>query len=210
MQFPYTSRRSSQSLAAALLCPALLLAAHAVHAQSPARSASGPAYQPVPPAAANQAQVVYFRPAAEAGSTASGAAHIYLNGQFHTALQPGSFTRFCVTPGSYTLEGYIDEGPEFSGKSNPRTRVDLQGGKTYFAAVGKAGEPVPTLRREAESRLAGSFRQEGLVSRAKAAQPCEERADYVPQDSQASPLPAPSQMGRAAQPEAIALAHGAG
>ena len=142
-------------------------------------AAQGPAYRPVPGVAADQAQIVYFRNApAAAGAVDGEAAHVYVNGEFHTALQPQTFTRFCVPNGSYAIEAYIGDAPKFEGKLAPRTRVALEGGKTYFVSVSenRSGDPVPVLRAAAEKQLDGALEQLHFVPRASTVVPCREVA----------------------------------
>jgi len=178
--------RAGRALLAAVL-PALFLmaAAPAVLAQGAMRAAGGaanvqtqgPAYRAVPGVAPDQAQVVFYRNPLGTTAVADGeAAHVYINGEFHTALQPHSFTRFCVTPGSYAIEAHIGDAPKFAAKADPRTRVALEGGKTYFAHVSenRSGDPVPTRRDEAEKQLEGASEQRHFVNRASVVVPCHE------------------------------------
>lgn len=144
---------------------------------APARTSfEGPLYSAVLPVEPQQAQVVFFRKPGPLQSNS--AAHVYVNGEFHTALPPQAFTRICLPPGSHALEAYIGDAPRFEGKERPRTLANLEGGRTYFLAVSEqgAGEPVPVVRAEAEAQLAGAFEQRRFVSRASAVQACQNLA----------------------------------
>lgn len=161
--------------------PALcLVAASAAFAQAAPKTLSdreGPGYRPGPAVASQLAQVVYFRGAA-ASSSGGGraAAHVYVDGEFHTALMPNGFTRFCVAKGTHGFEAYIGDAPAYAGKANPKTRGQLEGGKTYFVEVSERGmgEPVPFSRADAERLLANSHEQRRFVSRASTVVPCED------------------------------------
>lgn len=179
---------ASRGPVAAALAATCLLAAPAAfgqdatpRAQAPITAAApsvqanpGPVYEAVPAVAADLAQVVFFRPAAAA--PAAGAAHVYVDGQLHAALLPHGFTRLCLDPGSHALEAYVGDAPLFAGKSNPATRVHLDGGKTYFVAVseGGGGDPQPYRRADAERLLAGAQDQRYVISRASTVVRCRE------------------------------------
>ncbi|WP_423196815.1 MULTISPECIES: OmpA family protein [unclassified Cupriavidus] len=139
-----------------------------------ATAMEGPVYAPVPAAAADQAQIVFFRPSLPSSAARSQPAHIYLDGEFQTALMPGGFNRFCTTPGGHTLEAYIGDAPTYAGKASPGEKVDLAGGKTYFAAVSEDGRTRAMLyqRPEAERMLTSVREQRYVLSRASAAVPC--------------------------------------
>lgn len=186
---------SGHSVRAAAFVALGLLAATAAGAQQqpqpqpqaqkqPAAARSGPAYRAVPTAAPDQAQVIFFR---SAGTSASGsrpgAAHVYIDGEFHAALLPNSFTRLCVRPGNHSVEAYIGDAPTYEGKSNPRTRAELEAGKTVFVAVSEqdgSGAPVPYRRADAERMLSGAREQRHVISRAVAVQPCRDAVVQAP------------------------------
>jgi len=50
-------------------------------------------YIPAPEVRSDMAQVVFFR---RAGPPEAGPAHVYIDGAFHTALQPRDFVRLCL------------------------------------------------------------------------------------------------------------------
>lgn len=178
---------ASRGPVAAAMAAACLLAAPAAFGQDVMPQASitaaapyahakpGPVYEAVPAVAADLAQVVFFRPAAAGPAAAGGAAHVYVDGQLHAALLPHGFTRLCLDPGSHTLEAYIGDAPLFAGKSNPATRVHLEGRKTYFVAVSEGGgDPQPYRRADAERLLAGAHEQRYVISRASTVVHCRE------------------------------------
>lgn len=139
----------------------------------------GGVYRTAPAVAPELAQVVFFRSATSAPS--AGAAHVYVDGEFHAALMPNGFTRLCVAPGAHSLEAYIDDAPLYAGKSQPKTPAVLEGGRTVFVAVSEMGEgaPVPHGKREAERMLKGAREQRQIVSRAVGVQPCREPSQQV-------------------------------
>lgn len=140
-------------------------------------SRRGGVYRTAPAVAPEQAQVVFFRSATSAPS--AGAAHVYVDGEFHAALMPNGFTRLCVAPGAHSLEAYIDDAPLYAGKSQPKTPAVLEGGRTVFVAVSEMGEgaPVPHGKREAERMLKGAREQRQVISRADRVQPCREPSE---------------------------------
>lgn len=158
-----------------LLC---LAASPTASAQSGQRE-DGPVYVPVAAAASHQAQLVLFRGAApdvDVGKRGLGA-HVYVDGEFHGALLPDGWTRLCVAPGDHSIEAYVGDAPLYPGKARPATRVNLEGGKTYFAGVLEQGavELRPFRRAEAEGLLEGKREQRHLLSRASAVVPCQDR-----------------------------------
>lgn len=141
-------------------------------AVSATSSRKGAVYRPAPAVVPELAQVVFFRRATTTPST--GAAHVYVDGEFHAALMPNGFTRLCVAPGAHSLEAYIDDAPLYAGKSQPKTQAVLEGGQTVFVAVSEMGEgaPVPHGRVAAERLLKGAREQRQVISRAVRVQPC--------------------------------------
>jgi len=123
-----------------------------------------------------QAQLVVLRQAASPDDLmAAQSAHLYVDGSFNTALMPGMFTRFCVAAGLHTIEAYIGDAPNYAGKREPKTQVNLDGGTTYFVAVAKdgAGELVPYRREDMERQLAQARELRYVINRAASVTPCE-------------------------------------
>ena len=137
----------------------------------------GDLYRRAPNVSREQAQVIYFR-AASAASPAGGAAHVYVDGELEGALMPDGYTRFCVRRGAHADEAYIGDAPRYAGKAQPRVRLDLEGGETYFIGVSErgTGEPVRYRRADAERALATSREQTHIVNRASAVVRCRELA----------------------------------
>ncbi|MGJ7511719.1 OmpA family protein [Variovorax sp. GT1P44] len=177
--------RVGQGVAAAALSVLCLLSAPSAFAQR-ASQPQGAAYSPVPPVVSQQAQVVFFRKPASGAAVATDPAHVYINGVFHTALKSDMFTRFCVPTGNYSIEAHIGDAPKFVGKARQATRVDLEGGKTYFVAVSenRTGEPTPVRRAEAEELLQRAVEQRHFVNRSGAIVACQE----APQPAKSEPV----------------------
>ncbi|MBK5415450.1 OmpA family protein [Pseudomonas sp. TH31] len=138
--------------------------------------AFGNQYTPVAPVSAGQAQVVYYR-AATMGAQ-NGAAHVYVDREFHTGLLPGGFTAFCVAPGGHTLGAYLNDAPQYTGKNTDVYTALLEGGKTYFlkASEGVSSAPQAIKREDAEREMAGSRQQIQAMSRASGVQACNYQA----------------------------------
>lgn len=132
----------------------------------------GNTYSAVAPASEGQAQVVYYRAAAV--GQAAGAAHVYVDSEFHTGLLPGGYSAFCVVPGSRTLGAYLGDAPRYTGKNVDLFSANLEGGKTYFLKVREngSGAPLAVTRVEAERELMGSRAQVQALSRASKVQQC--------------------------------------
>jgi OOP family OmpA-OmpF porin len=167
--------RVGPGIAAAALSALCLLAAPAVVAQDLSNQSvlhERPPYSAVPAVSSDQAQVVIFRKAAPSDGEG---AHVYVDGEFHTALLPHGYTRICLPEGSHALEAYIGDAPLYGGKEQPKTRVNLEGGKTYFVTVSDRGlgEVVPLRRAEAEPMLEGAREQRHVISRASTVVPCQ-------------------------------------
>jgi OOP family OmpA-OmpF porin len=166
------ARQGVVALAVALLSLSVAPAAFAESAQ-PAQNRQAPFYSPVPAAAAGLAQIVFFRVASQ--STSSKApANVYVNGELEGSLMPDGYTRFCVAKGTYSMEAYVGDDPLYAGKSNPKTEIDLEAGRTYFIGVSEngTGEPVPYRRADAERLLKSSRQQTAVINRASAVVPC--------------------------------------
>jgi len=82
---PRRRLRPGPRLLAACLSASCLIASAAGEAPPP--------YSPVPEVSGDMAQVVFFR---RAGPPEAGPAHVYIDGAFHTALQPRDFVRLCL------------------------------------------------------------------------------------------------------------------
>ncbi|KTC44557.1 hypothetical protein AO262_32355 [Pseudomonas fluorescens ABAC62] len=134
--------------------------------------AFGEPYTPVGAVAEHQAQVVYYR--AATGAAQPGAAHVYIDREFHTGLLPGGFTAFCVAPGPHALGAYTNDAPAYRGKTTDVYTTDLKGGKTYFLKVGEGPgtAPLAVKRADAERELASTRRQVQALSRASSVQNC--------------------------------------
>lgn len=138
----------------------------------PSAKAFGNPYTPVPAVSVEQAQVVYYRvPAANAQA---GAANVYVDREFQTALLPGGYTAFCVSAGQHTLGAYLNEAPQYKGKISDVYSTQLAGGATYFLRVseGAKGAPQPVSREQAEKELATSHQQVHALSRASSVLAC--------------------------------------
>lgn len=141
-------------------------------------------YTPVSDVSAHQAQVVFYR-AANMGAQ-PGAAHVYVDREFHNGLMPGGYTAFCVSPGQHTVGAYLNDAPRYEGKNNTLFSANMEGGSTYFlrATEGGDGAPQAVTRAVAESELAGSRRQVHVLSRASSVLAC----DYQGSTPVAAPL----------------------
>lgn len=127
-------------------------------------------WQPKPDVVIDQAQVVYYRTQA---SEIQQVALITVNGKLHAALLPGTYTRVCVKPGSYTLGSSLDlQGAQPTTRTSFQTTV--KPGKTYFVRVNAQddGKPQPVRRIEAERELFGLRLQDHVLSRANAVTEC--------------------------------------
>jgi OOP family OmpA-OmpF porin len=154
------------------LCSALLLAVAPSFAEVETAKVFDADYQAVAPVSANQAQVVYYRVAGM--GQASGAAHLYVDREFHTGLLPGGFSTFCLAPGEHDLGAYLDDAPDYKGKRSDLFSGILEGGQTYFLKTtgDHYGAPVQVARDVAERELAGHRQQVHVLSRASAVQAC--------------------------------------
>ncbi|MBS4077721.1 OmpA family protein [Pseudomonas rustica] len=138
----------------------------------------GNAYSQVAPVPDRQVQVVYYRP--NGLGSRQGAANVYVDREFHAALLPGGFSAFCVAPGQHSLGAYVNDAPQYKGKSTDVFSAELDGGKTYFLRVREDGYGAPqaVTRAEAERELQGTHRQVQALSRASTVLAC----DYLPME----------------------------
>lgn len=165
-------------LSVAVFTAALCAASFASAEQFKANSGQifGSTYSPVAPVSDGQAQVVYYRTSGVGHQ--KGAAHVYVDREFHTGLLPGGYSTFCVVPGNRTLGAYLNDAPTYKGKNVDLYSANLEGGKTYFLRVQENGNGAPqaVTREDAERELAGSRFQAQALSRASKVQAC----NYLP------------------------------
>jgi len=171
----------SAAMFAAAMCAASFTSAEQMQAK-PAQ-VFGATYIAVSPVADGQAQVVYYRTSAIGQQ--KGAAHVYVDSEFHTGLLPGGYSTFCVAAGSHTLGAYLNDAPTYKGKNADLYSANLEGGKTYFLRVQEngSGAPQAVTREDAERELAGSRFQAQALSRASKVQVC----NYLPKPSAQAP-----------------------
>lgn len=157
------------SLFAALFTSSAILLPSAMAAET-----FGKTYQPVAPVGQTQTQIVYYR---DASNTAGGAAHIYVDNEFHDALLPGGYTVFCLAPGKHNLGAYQNDAPQYRGKEQGYN-VEMSGGQTYFVRVSHTMNAVPEARtrEQAEKDLAGLREQIHVLSRASSVEACKNLA----------------------------------
>ena len=131
----------------------------------------GGSYSAVAAVGQDQAQVVYYRTEDGAGAAA---ANIYLDREFITALKPGGYTAFCLTPGRHMLGSYLNDAPSYSGKNEELYAATFKGGATYYLKVREEGgnHPLPVARALAATELEGQRLQGHLLSRASKVEPC--------------------------------------
>ncbi|HDT4958088.1 TPA: OmpA family protein [Enterobacter kobei] len=141
---------------------------------------SAPTYTPVSDVIASQSQVVYYR--AGSSNASPGAAHVYIDREFHTSLMPGNFTTFCVAPGQHSVGAYLNDSPAYRGKNSDVYAASFEGGKTYFLRIadGDRGAPKAVTRTQAEQELAASQLAARVLSRASAVQACSSVASTPP------------------------------
>jgi OOP family OmpA-OmpF porin len=131
-------------------------------------------YQPVAAVGENLAQVVYVRDGKNEEQKSN--ANIYVDGDFHTALIPGSFTTFCVKPGQHKVGSFLKDEPLYQGKHTSSTNVlEMKGGETYYLVADEDASNSLTLVTEAQARplLQEAKRQDILLNRASSVVPCE-------------------------------------
>lgn len=170
---PAVCNKATFALAALLLSG--LPCAFAQTSEATPSPTFGAPYHPAPTAAADQAQVIYYRPMVQQEKPVG--ANVYLDGHFHASLLPGSYTQFCLPAGQYILGAYQNDAPLYRGKSEELFRTQLDAGKTYFMKVTEDGHgaPVSVERPEAEQALLGAREQSYTLSRAATA-PCKSLA----------------------------------
>lgn len=136
-----------------------------------AKQVFGEVWRDAMEAAPDQARIVYYRPASLSGSAP---AHIYIDGEFQTALLANGFTDFCVAPGKHSLGSYVGDAPHYNGKASQPWRDTLQAGKTYYvrANLDNSGRPLVMSEDVALGEMIGLKKQRHVLSRASAVQAC--------------------------------------
>lgn len=159
-----------------LLLPGLALGASWAASAGPSTSA----YTPVSDVISGQSQVIYYR--AGSSNAGPGAAHVYIDREFHTSLMPDNYTTFCVAPGQHSVGAYLNDSPAYRGKNSDVYSANFEGGKTYFLRIadGDRGAPKPVTRAQAEQELASSQLAARVLSRASAVQACSNVAKTPP------------------------------
>lgn len=138
----------------------------------PVKAAGSPFGEPfvkTPPVVNSLAQVIYWRNP----GPSTDAAHVYLDGEYHTSLKPGGFTSFCVTPGTHALGAFLNDAPRYLGKGVDGFTATLSGGKTYYVVVNEQ-QNVPKSVRATDGlkALGEARRQVHLLSRAASVTEC--------------------------------------
>lgn len=131
--------------------------------------ASAEPYRPVAAVVPEQAQVVMYYPQGSVPAT------VYVDRELQSALLPGEFTVFCVTPGAHAIESVFNDQPLYQGKLNPTQQLPAEGGETYFVQVnpGTTGNTAALEDRpQAESILNSLQKHTRLVNRASQAKSC--------------------------------------
>lgn len=131
--------------------------------------ASAEPYRPVAAVVPEQAQVVMYYP------QGSVPAAVYVDRELQSALLPGEFTVFCVTPGAHAIESVFNDHPLYQGKQNPTQQLPAEGGETYFVQVnpGTTGNTSALeARPQAESVLSGLQKHTRILNRASQVKSC--------------------------------------
>ncbi|KNC90692.1 membrane protein [Trabulsiella odontotermitis] len=134
-----------------------------------AAAASAEPYRPVAAVVPEQAQVVMYYP------QGSVPAAVYVDRELQSALLPGEFTVFCVTPGAHAIESVFNDQPLYQGKQNPTQQLPAEGGETYFVQVnpGTTGNTAALEERpQAETMLSGLQKHTRIVNRASQVKSC--------------------------------------
>lgn len=137
-------------------------------------------YQMVPDVSNTQSQIVYFR--ANNADAAKENFNIYVDGEFHTALIPSSYTTFCVKPGNHVIGSWLGDDPLYIGKQDKKNVITLEGGKTYYLRADENNQSILNVlqKREATPLLMKTHLQDVLVSRASSVTDCQyQYKDYV-------------------------------
>jgi OOP family OmpA-OmpF porin len=115
----------------------------------------GKAYQPVAPVGQTQAQIVYYR---DASNTAGGAAHVYVDNEFHDALLPEGipFSAWHLASIIWARTRMMRRNIAVKSRAY---NVEMSGGQTYFVRVNHTMNAVPEARtREQAERSRWSAR----------------------------------------------------
>lgn len=134
-----------------------------------AAMASAEPYRPVPTVVPEQVQVVMYYPQGTVPAT------VYVDRELQSALLPGEFTVFCVTPGAHAIESVFNDQPLYQGKRNPTQQLPAEGGETYFVQInpGTSGNTAALeARPQAESILSGLRKHSRFVNRASQVKGC--------------------------------------
>jgi len=154
-----------------LVLPALLALPMAAALDVQASQVFGEVWRDTIVAASDQARIVYYRPASNEDTKP---AHIYVDGEFQTALLPNGFSDFCVTPGQHSLGSYVGDAPHYSGKELQPWRDTLKAGVTYYvrANLDASGRPLVIKPEIALAEMVGLKKQKHVLSRASAVVVC--------------------------------------
>ena len=122
--------------------------------------------------AKDQAQIIYYR--SPNGQSQNGAANIYVDREFNTALLPGGFTAFCVKPGVHILGAYLKDEPLYKGKSEKVKSVELEAGQNYYFKVDESGVEImqEVLDPASDPEIRETRKQMHLINRASSVVPC--------------------------------------
>lgn len=120
------------------------------------------------------ARVTLYRPAQ---GTAPGAAHLQINGHYHTSLQLGGFTEICVEPSDFKLAAHmVQTGAELKNYHDATAKLKPEAAQNLYVRVAEYGDNRATLtpvRAEvAQSELKDTRRQIHAATRVAQAKEC--------------------------------------
>ncbi|MGK3138371.1 hypothetical protein ACCX84_21585 [Pantoea trifolii] len=138
-------------------------------------------YQPAPPVVQEMSHVIYYRPASAESAAKQVGVNVYVDGEFHSSLLPGGYTRFCLPAGQHSLGARTASGSHYPGKATERYSAELKPGYSYFLRASNSDDALPRTVRsgEAEQQLQGLKRQIHLLNRASSVVPCVYDTDKV-------------------------------
>lgn len=147
-----------------------LMAVASAQANTQQNNALPEYYQSLSALPLSQSRVIFFR----SFDDEEGAAHIYINGEFHTSLLPGSFTAFCLAPGEHRLAALVKNASYYHGMPLTDFKIWLGRGETQFLRMldGYSGEPEVLNRPAAEQELPYLQHQRRMLSRASSVEEC--------------------------------------
>lgn len=112
------------------------------------------------------ARVTIYRPALE---LSAGVAHLVINGQYHSSLQPGAYSEVCLLPRELTLDAYMVQAELDNANVQASVSFQTKAAQNYYVRLNDKGNRsaviAPVSDKAAQRELQNTRRQIHVATR---------------------------------------------